>query len=59
MTQQEIADTAGVSRAQVQDDLHGNNKRSSSGQNVSTEPDVIDAEIVEDEPGHIDYEPGE
>lgn len=53
LTDQEIADTAGISRSQVQDDLNGNNKKSSSGQNVEpesndTDDDVIDAEIVED-----------
>lgn len=35
LTDQEIADTVGVSRSQVQDDLNGNNKKSSSGQNVA------------------------
>lgn len=49
LTDQEIADTVGVSRSQVQDDLHDNNKRSRTGQNVHLNDDVIDAEIVEDE----------
>ncbi|MCT1618495.1 hypothetical protein [Janibacter hoylei] len=50
LTDQEIADTAGVSRRQVQDDLHENNEVRTSAQNVTgTDDDVIDAEIVEDE----------
>lgn len=60
LTDQEIADTVGVSRAQVQDDLNGNNKKSSSGQNVTADDDVIDAEIVpDDEPIHVDTQTGE
>lgn len=60
LTDQEIADTVGVSRAQVQDDLNGNNKKSSSGQNVTPDDDVIDAEIVpDDEPIHVNPETGE
>lgn len=58
LTDQELADTLGVSRRQVQDDLRGSNKVRSSAQ---TEPDdVVDAEVVEDdESAHTDYETGE
>lgn len=60
LTDQEIGDTFGVSRSRVQDDLHGNNKKSSSGQNVGADDDVIDAEIVDDDqPIHFDRETGE
>lgn len=63
LTDQEIADTAGVSRSQVQDDLNGNNKKSSSGQNVDPDDDVIDVEIVDDEPtidlANVNLETGE
>lgn len=57
LTDQEIADTLGVSRSRVQDDLNGNNKKSSSGQSVASKPeakaapedeDAIDAEIVDE-----------
>lgn len=58
LTDQEIADTLGVSRSRVQNDLNGNNKKSSSGQFVDTHEDIIDAEIIEeDEP--VNYETGE
>lgn len=50
LTDRQIADTLGISRSQVQDDLHDNNKSSSSGQSVDPAEEVIDAEIVEDEP---------
>lgn len=52
LTDQEIADTVGVSRSRVQDDLNGNHKKSPLGQNVEVgdlDDDVIDAEIVEDD----------
>lgn len=53
LTDQEIADTVGVSRRQVQDDLNENNEVRSSAQNVAPSPEaddaVIDAEVIEDE----------
>lgn len=49
LTDQEIADTAGVSRDTVQSDLHPDDKVSDSLQNVDPVDDVIDAEIVDDE----------
>lgn len=58
LTDQEIANTVGVSRAQVQDDLNGNNKKSSSGHFAEPDEEILDAEIVEeDEP--VNYETGE
>ena len=64
LTDQEIADTVGVSRRQVQDDLNENNEVRSSAQNVAPSPeadgDVIDAEIVpDDDPIHVDTQTGE
>lgn len=61
LTDQEIANTVGVSRRQVQDDLHENNEVRTSAQNVTgTDDDVIDAEIVpDDEPIHVDTQTGE
>ena len=64
LTDQEIADTVGVSRRQVQDDLNENNEVCSSAQNVAPSPeadgDVVDAEIVEDdEPIHVNTATGE
>lgn len=53
LTDQEIADTAGVSRRQVQDDLRGNNEMRSPAQNVTTDDDIIDAEIVDEDTGEI------
>lgn len=60
LTDQEIADTVGVSRSQVQDDLNDNhNKVSLKRQSVEPDDDdIIDAEIIEeDEP--VNYETGE
>lgn len=59
LTNQEIADTAGISERQVRDDLHDNNKSGSPAAFAELEPDVIDAEIVDDEPVHIDRNTGE
>lgn len=60
LTDQEIAETVGVSRRQVQDDLTGNNEKRSSAQNVTADDDIIDAEIVEDdEPINVNTETGE
>lgn len=55
LTDKEIADTAGVSRSQVQDDLNDNNKTSSSGQNVDPDDEIEDAEVVEDELDNMEF----
>lgn len=48
LTDQEIANTAGVSRTQVHYDLHGRpDEKFTSEQDVTTTDDIIDAEIVE------------
>lgn len=63
LTQQEVAATAGVAKATVQNDLKANSGlepptiTNSRGQQrpaayTRTEPDVIDAEIVDEEIGH-------
>ena len=58
LTDQEIADTAGISRRQVQAHLNDNLRK--SAQNVERNDDVIDAEIVsDDEPIHVDTQTGE
>lgn len=49
LTDQEVADTAGVSKRQVEDDLNSNNKSRSSATFVEPDDGVIDAEIVEDD----------
>lgn len=70
LTQQEIADTAGVSRPTVASDLLNADSdietvTNSRGQQrpanyARTEPDVIDAEVIEDdEPVHINWQTGE
>ena len=64
LTNQEIADTAGVSERQVRDDLHDNNKSGRTAEIVDPTPgaddDVIDAEIVpDDDPIHVDTQTGE
>lgn len=60
LTDQEIADTLGVSRSRVQDDLNGNHKKSPSGHLAAPDDDIVDAEIVEDdEPVDVNRETGE
>lgn len=59
LTDQEIADTVGVSRTQIHYDLHGRpDEKFTSEQNVEPAEEILDAEIVEeDEP--VNYETGE
>lgn len=57
LTDQEIADTAGISRRQVQAHLNDNLRK--SAQNVERNDDVIDAEVIEDGLGHVDTQTGE
>lgn len=49
LTNQDIADTVGVSERQVRDDLNDNNKTGRTADFVDPVDDVIDAEIVDDE----------
>lgn len=49
LTDQEIAETVGVSRRQVQDDLRENNEVRSSAHSVEDDEDVVDADLVEDD----------
>lgn len=49
LTNQEIAETVGVSERQVRDDLHDNNKSGKTAEFVPpAATEVIDAEIIED-----------
>lgn len=59
LTDQEIADTAGVSRDTVVNDIHGY-KKPNIRQNVTADDDILDAEIVEeDEPTLVNRATGE
>lgn len=49
LTDQEIAETAGISRTQVKRDLGMDDKKVHMDQNVDSDDDVIDAEIVDDD----------
>ena len=49
LTNQEIADTVGISERQVRDDLNDNNKSGRTADSVTRDDAVIDAEVIEDE----------